>query len=126
MTQVGCGRFSYRELARVPPRNSSPSFPAREEHVRPWARMPITSGYHTAGTTPSGRRSDYVRCKSAYRWPRLACEQGCHVREFGSYRWPGGGVKGSGYGRFGGKAGINEFTDLRWITIETEPGHHPI
>ena len=31
---------------------------------------------------------------------------------------PFGGVKGSGYGRFGGKAAIDEFTDLRWITIE--------
>ena len=31
---------------------------------------------------------------------------------------PFGGVKGSGYGRFGGKAAIAEFTDLRWITIE--------
>ncbi len=39
---------------------------------------------------------------------------------------PFGGVKGSGYGRFGGKAGIDSFTELRWITIETEPGHFPI
>lgn len=39
---------------------------------------------------------------------------------------PFGGVKASGYGRFGGKAGIEEFTDLRWITIETKPGHYPI
>ena len=31
---------------------------------------------------------------------------------------PFGGVKGCGYGRFGGKAAIAEFTDLRWITIE--------
>jgi acyl-CoA reductase-like NAD-dependent aldehyde dehydrogenase len=31
---------------------------------------------------------------------------------------PFGGVKSSGYGRFGGRAVINEFTDLRWITIE--------
>lgn len=31
---------------------------------------------------------------------------------------PFGGVKGSGYGRFGGKAAIDEFTDLRWITWE--------
>ena len=38
---------------------------------------------------------------------------------------PFGGVKASGYGRFGGKAGIAEFTDLRWITIETGEPHYP-
>jgi acyl-CoA reductase-like NAD-dependent aldehyde dehydrogenase len=38
---------------------------------------------------------------------------------------PFGGVKGSGYGRFGGKAGIAEFTELRWITIQTTPRHYP-
>jgi acyl-CoA reductase-like NAD-dependent aldehyde dehydrogenase len=37
---------------------------------------------------------------------------------------PFGGMKSSGYGRFGGKAVINEFTDLRWITIEG-PQHYP-
>ena len=39
---------------------------------------------------------------------------------------PFGGVKGSGYGRFGGKAAIAEFTDLRWITVQTMPRHFPI
>ncbi len=37
---------------------------------------------------------------------------------------PFGGVKESGYGRFGGKAAIGEFTDTRWITIENEQ-HYP-
>jgi acyl-CoA reductase-like NAD-dependent aldehyde dehydrogenase len=39
---------------------------------------------------------------------------------------PFGGVKGSGYGRFGGQAGIAEFTELRWITVETRAGRYPI
>jgi acyl-CoA reductase-like NAD-dependent aldehyde dehydrogenase len=38
---------------------------------------------------------------------------------------PFGGVKASGYGRFGGRAGIAEFTELRWITIQTTPRHYP-
>jgi acyl-CoA reductase-like NAD-dependent aldehyde dehydrogenase/ABC-type branched-subunit amino acid transport system ATPase component len=38
---------------------------------------------------------------------------------------PFGGTKSSGYGRFGGKAAIDEFTELRWITIQTEPMHYP-
>lgn len=39
---------------------------------------------------------------------------------------PFGGVGASGYGRFGGKAGIDSFTELRWITVASEPGHYPI
>lgn len=38
---------------------------------------------------------------------------------------PFGGVKASGYGRFGGRAAIAEFTDLRWITIEDPQQHYP-
>jgi len=38
---------------------------------------------------------------------------------------PFGGVKASGYGRFGGKAAINEFTELRWITVQTGKRHYP-
>lgn len=38
---------------------------------------------------------------------------------------PFGGVKASGFGRFGGKAGIDAFTDLRWITIEDPHQHYP-
>jgi acyl-CoA reductase-like NAD-dependent aldehyde dehydrogenase len=39
---------------------------------------------------------------------------------------PFGGVKDSGWGRFGGKAGLEEFTELRWITIRRSPTPYPI
>jgi acyl-CoA reductase-like NAD-dependent aldehyde dehydrogenase/ABC-type branched-subunit amino acid transport system ATPase component len=39
---------------------------------------------------------------------------------------PFGGVKASGYGRFGGNWGIAEFTELRWITIQDGTPHYPI
>ena len=38
---------------------------------------------------------------------------------------PFGGMKASGYGRFGGKAAIEEFTVLRWITMQTGARHYP-
>ena len=52
----------------------------------------------------------------------------CHVNGptvHDEAQMPFGGVKGSGYGRFGGKAGIHEFTELRWITMQTTPRHYP-
>jgi len=39
---------------------------------------------------------------------------------------PFGGVGASGYGRFGGKAGIDSFTELRWITMDTQARQYPI
>ena len=53
----------------------------------------------------------------------------CHVNGptvHDEAQMPFGGIKASGYGRFGGRAGIDSFTELRWITMETEPGHYPI
>ncbi|WP_428395134.1 aldehyde dehydrogenase [Lichenicoccus sp.] len=53
----------------------------------------------------------------------------CHVNGptvHDEAQMPFGGVKESGYGRFGGRAAIAEFTELRWITISTAPGHYPI
>ncbi len=38
---------------------------------------------------------------------------------------PFGGVKDSGYGRFGGKAAIDSFTSVRWVTIEDPHQHYP-
>ncbi|MFT3817270.1 MAG: aldehyde dehydrogenase [Rubrivivax sp.] len=52
----------------------------------------------------------------------------CHVNGptvHDEAQMPFGGVKASGLGRFGGQAGIAEFTDLRWITVQTAPRHYP-
>jgi acyl-CoA reductase-like NAD-dependent aldehyde dehydrogenase len=38
---------------------------------------------------------------------------------------PYGGMKASGYGRFDGRAVINEFTELKWITIEPSDQQYP-
>ena len=38
---------------------------------------------------------------------------------------PFGGVKHSGIGHFGGQAGIDAFTDLRWITVQTSARSYP-
>lgn len=38
---------------------------------------------------------------------------------------PFGGMKASGFGRFGGKEAISEFTELRWITVQDGPLHYP-
>ena len=38
---------------------------------------------------------------------------------------PFGGVKGSGYGRFGGQAALDEFTELRWINVQRVPRTFP-
>jgi len=52
----------------------------------------------------------------------------CHVNGptvHDEAQMPFGGVKGSGIGRFGGRAGVAEFTELRWITVQTKPRQYP-
>ena len=52
----------------------------------------------------------------------------CHVNGptvHDEAQMPFGGVKGSGWGRFGGQAGIEAFTELRWITLQTSDRHYP-
>lgn len=53
----------------------------------------------------------------------------CHINSATIHdepQMPFGGVKESGYGRFGGKAGIDEFTELRWITIQEGENRYPL
>ncbi|APW38770.1 salicylaldehyde dehydrogenase [Rhodoferax koreense] len=52
----------------------------------------------------------------------------CHVNGptvHDEAQMPFGGVKGSGIGRFGGRAGIDAFTELRWVTVQTTARHYP-
>ncbi|MEO5671619.1 MAG: aldehyde dehydrogenase, partial [Ramlibacter sp.] len=52
----------------------------------------------------------------------------CHVNGptvHDEAQMPFGGVKDSGHGRFGGKAGIEAFTELRWITVQTTRRQYP-
>ena len=53
----------------------------------------------------------------------------CHINDTTVHdepQMPFGGVKASGFGRFGGRAALEEFTELRWITVQQLPRHYPI
>jgi acyl-CoA reductase-like NAD-dependent aldehyde dehydrogenase len=53
----------------------------------------------------------------------------CHINGptvHDAAQMPFGGTKASGCGRFGGRRGIDFFTELRWITIETTMQHYPL
>jgi acyl-CoA reductase-like NAD-dependent aldehyde dehydrogenase len=53
----------------------------------------------------------------------------CHVNGATLHdeaQMPFGGVKASGWGRFGGKAAIEEFTELRWITVQEGSREYPL
>jgi acyl-CoA reductase-like NAD-dependent aldehyde dehydrogenase len=53
----------------------------------------------------------------------------CHINGPSVYdeaHMPLGGMKASGYGRFGGQPGINEFTEVQWISIEDPNQQYPM
>lgn len=53
----------------------------------------------------------------------------CHVNSATVHdepQMPFGGVKDSGWGRFGGRAALEEFTELRWMSIQHGERHYPI
>jgi benzaldehyde dehydrogenase (NAD) len=53
----------------------------------------------------------------------------CHVNSSTVHdepQMPFGGVKASGWGRFGGRAALEEFTELRWMTVQQTARHYPI
>jgi vanillin dehydrogenase len=53
----------------------------------------------------------------------------CHINDTtvqDEPQMPFGGVKASGWGRFGGRAALEEFTELRWITVQELPRQYPL
>jgi acyl-CoA reductase-like NAD-dependent aldehyde dehydrogenase len=53
----------------------------------------------------------------------------CHVNSSTVHdepQMPFGGMKASGWGRFGGSAALEEFTELRWMSIQQSARHYPI
>jgi vanillin dehydrogenase len=53
----------------------------------------------------------------------------CHINDTtvqDEPQMPFGGVKASGWGRFGGRHALEEFTELRWITIQELARQYPI
>ena len=53
----------------------------------------------------------------------------CHINDATVHdepQVPFGGVKASGWGRFGGEWAAEEFTELRWITVQEQPREYPI
>ena len=53
----------------------------------------------------------------------------CHINGptvFDEAQMPFGGTKASGYGRFGGTFGVDEFTEVRWLTINSQPIRYPL
>jgi vanillin dehydrogenase len=53
----------------------------------------------------------------------------CHINDAtvnDEPQMPLGGIKASGWGRFGGSAALEEFTELRWISLQDSPRQYPI
>lgn len=53
----------------------------------------------------------------------------CHINGSTVYddaAMPFGGMKSSGYGRFGGETALDEFTELRWIALHPEGKRHSL
>lgn len=53
----------------------------------------------------------------------------CHINSTTVHdepQMPFGGVGASGWGRFGSRAALEEFTELRWVTIQSGERHYPI
>ncbi|WCR11072.1 aldehyde dehydrogenase [Paracoccus stylophorae] len=77
------------------------------------------------GLSSSVFGTEMIRAMSVARRIRAGI---CHINGAtvqDEAQMPFGGVGDSGYGRFGGKAGIASFTELRWVTMEDPQQGYP-
>ncbi len=83
-----------------------------------------------ANDTPYGLSAAIVTSdpdRAAALAARLQCGM-VHINEATVHdepQVPFGGVKGSGMGRHGGPAAIEAFTEVHWLSIQTEPRRYP-
>jgi acyl-CoA reductase-like NAD-dependent aldehyde dehydrogenase len=120
--------FQATLLADVPPDSAF----AREETFGPVAAVEVVDNAEDAVTRANATTyglSAGIITSDADRGFELAqqIESGIvHVNDqpvADEPQMPFGGVKDSGFGRFGGQAVIDEFTETRWVTVKSAP--HP-
>ena len=118
-------RPRHARYAHLPARNRSgpSSRSSASRATRRRSRAPTTT--NMACRRPCSAAISRGRCGSPNASsPASATSTGPTVHD--EAQMPFGGVKGSGFGRFGGKAGIAEFTDLRWITLQNNSASLPV
>ena len=107
----------------------------REESFGPVAAVIRCSGEEEAisiaNDTPFGLASAiFSRDVDKAHALAMQLETGiCHINGSTVYddpSMPFGGMKDSGYGRLGGEEAINEFTELRWVSVHHKPKDYPI
>jgi acyl-CoA reductase-like NAD-dependent aldehyde dehydrogenase len=125
--RVGCC-FQATLLADVPPDSEL----ARLETFGPVASVEVVAGaeeaVRRANDTPYGLASGILTSDPDKGLAMAEQLQSgiVHVNDQPVHdepQMPFGGVKDSGWGRFGGSAATDEFTELRWVTVQS--GTHP-
>src|SRR5450755_5005082 len=110
------------------PEEPTDSRSARADSAPAWER-PAERGSPRPETAPRPAARRYEARSLKLELANRIESGNCHVNDTTVYDEPQmafGGVKASGFGRFGGRAALEEFTELRWITVQDLPRQYPI
>ena len=116
-----------RRPGRLRPGAARDVRPGRDRSRSSTARTRQSPG-RTRRATASRPASSRAIPSAASRWPARSTRASSTstTRPVGDEpQMPFGGVKDSGWGRFGGTAAIAEFTELRWVTVQSGTRHFP-